>query len=144
MPSSAKSQARSTKASAGVISHHGRKLLKSGPHPTQDDLELLKRYQVQLVPISAIKPSPENSEIYGAPSLVSDPALTMLMRSIQRIGLDEPLILTIDGFILIGHRRFFALQQLNCKWVPVRFSNVTRAASTDYHRLLAQYNPQRV
>ena len=47
-------------------SYHGRKLLE--------------RYRVQLVPVGDIRPSPENSEIYGQLDEHTDPALPMLIR----------------------------------------------------------------
>src|SRR5207248_4501843 len=45
---------------------------------------------------------------------------------------------------LIGHRQFVIVQHLEWKEDPVRFSKFRRDESTDYHRLLAEYNPQRV
>ncbi len=111
---------------------------------SEQDRKLIERYQVQLVPVEEIKPSPENNEIYGATNYDNDPALTSLVRSVERRGLEEPLILALDYYVLSGHRRLFAVQQLGWAKVPVRFANVTRADTTDYHRLLTEYNPQRV
>jgi hypothetical protein len=108
------------------------------------DRKLLERYQVRLVPVAAIQPSPENNEVYGPTNLDNDPGLAALVRSVERLGLEEPLIITKDQFVLSGHRRLFAVQELGWKMVPVRFANVTRADATDYHRLLTEYNPQRV
>lgn len=113
-----------------LISDHGRKLLA--------------RYMPRLVAVSKIKPSPENAEVYGAVNFENDPALETLVRSITRRGLEEPLILTDDNFILSGHRRFFAIQQLKWKRVPARYAGVKRSDTPDYHRLLTEYNPQRV
>lgn len=106
--------------------------------------ELLARYAVQFVPLEQITPSPENDEIYGTIDFDSDPALAALVDSIDRLGLEEPIICTADNFILSGHRRFTAVRSLGWNEVPVRFSEIRRADQTDYHRLLAQYNPQRV
>jgi ParB-like nuclease domain len=104
----------------------------------------LLRYAVKLVPLRQLKPSPENEEIYGPITFQTDPALQSIVDSIERLGLEEPLIVTADNYILSGHRRFVAVQHLGWAQVPVRFSKVRRDESTDYHRLLAQYNPQRV
>ncbi len=104
----------------------------------------LDRYRVHLLPVAEIKRSPENDELYGAVDGDHDAAFGMLTRSIERLGLEEPLILTQDGYILSGHRRYAAVVALGWTHVPVRFAQVTRATSADYHRLLAQYNPQRV
>jgi hypothetical protein len=104
----------------------------------------LDRYKVKLVPVRKIKPSPENDEIYGVIDFDTDPALEALVDSIKRLGLEEPLICTADYFILSGHRRYEAIRHLDWKEVPVRFSTIRRSHATDYHRLLAQYNPQRI
>jgi hypothetical protein len=111
---------------------------------SEHDRNLIERYQVQLVPVKEIQPSPENKEVYGPTNYDHDPALKSLVRSVKRLGLEEPLILTQDKFVLSGHRRLFAVQELGWPQVPVRFANVTRADSTDYHRLLTEYNPQRI
>jgi hypothetical protein len=104
----------------------------------------MERYRVQLVPVTEIQPSPENREIYGATNYDNDPALKCLVRSVKRLGLEEPLILTRDHYVLSGHRRLFAVRELGWEKVPVRFANVTRADEADYHRLLSEYNPQRI
>jgi ParB-like nuclease domain len=106
--------------------------------------ELLARYRVELVAVEDIKPSPENEEIYGVIDFESDPLLQTLVDSIDRLGLEEPIICTADGYILSGHRRVTAVKHLGWREVPVRFSRIRREDSTDYHRLLAQYNPQRM
>lgn len=106
--------------------------------------KLLRRYAVKLVPIEQLKPSPENEEIYGPINFDTDPALQSTVDSIERLGLEEPIIVTADKYILSGHRRFVAVQHLGWEEVPVRFSKIRRDESTDYHRLLAEYNPQRV
>ena len=67
------------------------------------------------MPIDQIKPSPENDGIYGKID-ESDEAFNALLRSISERGLEEPLILTADGYILSGHRRFAA-----CKWTRPKF-----------------------
>lgn len=104
----------------------------------------LERYKVHLLPVSEVKRSPENDELYGATDGNRDSALDALTRSVERLGLEEPLILTRDNFILSGHRRYKAITDLGWDFVPVRFASVTRDGCADYHRLLAQYNPQRV
>src|SRR5882724_5010661 len=106
--------------------------------------ELLRRYAVKLVPIEQLKPSPENEEIYGPINFDTDPALQSTVYSIERLGLEEPIIVTVDKYILSGQRRFVAVQHLGWQEGPRRFSQIRRDESTDYHRLLAEYNPQRV
>lgn len=114
---------------------------------SEHDRKLLAKYTPLMVEVVKIKPSPENSEIYGAVNFDNDPALRALIRSIQRRGLEEPLILTDDHFILSGHRRFFAVQKLKWSKVPARYAGISRgdyADHADYHRLLTEYNPQRI
>lgn len=125
--------------------HNPAESVQNGVHSiSEQDRKLIERYQVCLVPVDQIHPSPENEEVYGPINEKTDSVLPMLMRSIERLGLEEPLILTIDNFILSGHRRFYALQQLGWDKVPARYACITRSNTEDYHRLLAQYNPQRV
>lgn len=116
------------------------------PHTflTCREIEMTKRYHVEWVDVHNIKPSPENDEIYGGVNFDSDPAMRALIDSICSMGLEEPLILTLDGFILSGHRRYFAVCFLAWKYVPVRLANIRRDQTQDYHRLLAAYNPQRI
>ncbi len=114
------------------------------PTISEQDRKLIERYQVQLVPVKEIQPSPENKEVYGPTNYDHDPALKLLVRSVKRLGLEEPLIITRDKFVLSGHRRLFAVQELGWPTVPVRFANITRADASDYHRLLTEYNPQRI
>jgi hypothetical protein len=110
---------------------------------SEQDGKLLERYKVTLLPADEIHPSPENEEVYG-PIGEDDVAMPMLIRSIKRLGLEEPLILTRDHYILSGHRRFYALQKLGWPKIPVRLAAEARGESADYHRRLAEYNPQRV
>lgn len=104
----------------------------------------LDRYQVELIDVDDLRPSPENDEIYGEIDEDNDPALPGLIDSIRQMGLEEPIIATLDGFVLSGHRRLYAVRSLGWKRVPVRFANIRRDETADYHRLLAAYNPQRV
>jgi hypothetical protein len=103
-----------------------------------------QRYEVFNVATNDIKPSPENIELYGDIDFNSDPALPMLKRSIAVKGLGEPLILTRDNFILSGHRRFHIVSILGWRTVPCRFVDIWRSKAKDFHRLLAEFNPQRV
>lgn len=112
----------------------------SDEQPSDDALE---KYQVSHVRIDDIKPSPENDDLYG--EIECDEQMEALMESIRNIGLEEPIILTADRYILSGHRRFFAVSNLEWQWVPCRIRyDISRANSDDYHKALAEYNPQRI
>jgi ParB-like nuclease family protein len=105
---------------------------------TNDD-----RYRVEYLPIEAIKPSPENDKIYG--KIDEDDEMSLaLADSIRERGLEEPLILTADGYILSGHRRFAVckdvMDEIPCRIKP----DIRRIGNPDYMRDLIAYNPQRV
>ena len=68
-------------------------------HHTTDD------YRVEWLSIDSVKPSPENDEIYGKVS-DSDSQMGALIDSIRSRGLEEPIIVSADGFIVSGHRRY--------------------------------------
>jgi ParB/Sulfiredoxin domain len=100
----------------------GRASCDTGPIPTANGSEGIvtpsaskvngDRYHVEYLPIHSIEPSPENDGIYGKIDR-SDEAFIALWNSIHERGLEEPLILTVDGYILSGHRRFAACQLTN-------------------------------
>ena len=64
--------------------------------------------------LSQISPNPINNEIY------EDTDVTDLVKSISNNGLLEPLVISRDGILVSGHRRFKALQQLQVEDVEVR------------------------
>lgn len=100
-------------------------------------------YRVVYVPIDRIKPSPENDQLYG--EVAGDEQMDALIGSIQHRGLAEPLLLTADHYILSGHRRFHALKHLGYDQVPVRIDQgISREGNAEFHRHLAEYNPQRI
>ena len=98
-------------------------------------------YAVQFVPIGSIKPSPENNDIYG--EIEHDDDMDNLIGSIRENGLEQPLLITQDNYVLSGHRRLYALEYLGYTEVPVTYSPVCRENNPEYHRHLAAYNPQR-
>jgi hypothetical protein len=93
-------------------------------------------------PIDSIKPSPENELLYRAVSN-SDPETISISNSIARIGVKEPLVATIDGYILSGHRRHAGAKLAGLKTVPCRIENIRRT-DPGFIELLREYNRQRV
>ena len=74
------------------------------------------------LPLSHIKPSPVNDDIY------SPTDLTELKQSIQNFGLLEPLVVSKETNNLIsGHRRYYSLKQLGVKEAEVRQVEVDKA-----------------
>lgn len=99
---------------------------------------------IREVPLSEIYPSPENDQLYR-PVLNSDPAIVALAESIQIFGLREPLVLSLDGFILSGHRRYAACKLAGLTTIPCRFEDVRHDSDPDrFLTLLREHNRQRV
>lgn len=94
-----------------------------------------------LVPIGDICPSPENDLLYR-PVSDSDRQTQDLAESIRRFGIREPLVLTTDGRILSGHRRYAAARLAGLTEVPVRYDSIA-STDPDFVRLLREYNRQR-
>ena len=66
-------------------------------------------------PLSHIKPSPINDDIY------SPTDLSELKQSIQNFGLLEPIVVDKNTkYIISGHRRYYSLKQLKIKEAEVR------------------------
>jgi hypothetical protein len=97
---------------------------------------------VEQLAIGNIFPSPENDKIYK-PLERADPDIQALAASIKIIGVREPLVVTMDGYILSGHRRHGAAKLAGLKLVPCRRENITHD-HPDFVPLLREYNRQRV
>jgi len=95
------------------------------------------------MPLSTIRPSPENDKLYR-PVDPADPEIIGLADSIRKYRLREPIIITADGFILSGHRRYAACQLAGLDAVPVRVDPIRREDDIDgFVRLLREHNRQR-
>lgn len=91
-----------------------------------------------------IEPSHENDKIYG-PVDPKDPSIIALAQSIRDRGLRDPIVLTLDYYILSGHRRFAASRLAGLKVVRVRFDPIRRSDDIDaFVVLLREYNRQRI
>ena len=93
-------------------------------------------------PIDSIKPAPENEVLYRAVSK-SDPDTIAVSKSIAKHGVKEPLVITIDGYILSGHRRHAGAKLAGLKTVPCRVENIRRT-DPGFVELLREFNRQRV
>ena len=85
--------------------------------------------------ITKIKPHPINKEIYSLSNLDD------LIKSIEDVGLLQPLIINQFNEIISGHRRFECVKRLGWDEVDVEIKNVDEV-ETDFY--LVQYNKQRV
>jgi hypothetical protein len=99
---------------------------------------------VQVREVYAIKPAPENDHIYSAISW-DNPDIHDLARSIKEHGMQEPIIVSSDGYIISGHRRRIAAMIAKLVLVPVRVHTISRAENPDaFKKLLVEMNGQRI
>ena len=97
---------------------------------------------LEMVRLCDITPSLENDELYR-PVDPNDPDIKALAASIRKLGVVEPLVITLDDVILSGHRRHAAAAIAKLKRVPCRREPIL---STDprFMLLLREFNRQRV
>jgi len=87
----------------------------------------------------SLRPSPENASLYRTQRSVAD-----LVASIKREGLLQPLIVTRDGFIISGHRRWRAAYRAGLKTVRIEVQDFRRQDDPDrFIRLLREHNRYR-
>jgi hypothetical protein len=93
--------------------------------------------------VSSLKPSPENRLLYEPDTQAE---IEQLAASIKKNGLHQPLVVTLDGFIVSGHRRHRALLHngqvlVTCHVLPRRRDSWT---DDEFLALLRDHNRQRV
>jgi hypothetical protein len=102
--------------------------------------------------VSDIRPAPENDQVYR-PIELEDPEILALAQSIRTNGLIEPIVISEDGYIISGHRRWnaclllsFTGEQLNefGQNIPVRVQCGVKRGDPEFLRLLREANRQRV
>ena len=94
-------------------------------------------------PVDELQPAPENDDLYGVVD-PANPEVIELSKSIREHGVKEPLVVTLDGFIVSGHRRYAAAKLAELTVVPCRVENIRRADDVDrFLVLLREYNRQR-
>jgi ParB-like nuclease domain len=99
---------------------------------------------VQVRSLSSIRPAPENDDIYN-PIAWDDPEIGELAKSIKTHGLQEPLLVSRDGFIISGHRRRMAAILAELELVPVRVHPISRTENPNaFIKLLVTMNSQRI
>ncbi|MDA1275341.1 MAG: ParB N-terminal domain-containing protein [Verrucomicrobia bacterium] len=98
---------------------------------------------IRHVSILEVRPSPENDQLYK-PVRETDPEIVELAESIRNHGVIEPLVITLDQFILSGHRRFVAAKVACLTSIPCRVKEFNRTDDPDqFLVLLREYNRQR-
>ncbi len=95
-------------------------------------------------PVTQVKIARQNDLLYE-PFGVANVDDAALVVSIHELGIQEPLALSTDGYLLSGHRRFAAAKYLGLETVPVRFVDTVFAYLTDTEKLavLRSHNQQR-
>ena len=91
-----------------------------------------------------IRPSPENDRLYR-PVDPDDPQIIRLAESIRDCGMQEPLLITRDGWIISGHRRYAAAALAGLEAAPCRVESIYKDADHEtFMMLLRECNRQRV
>ncbi|MBN8600542.1 MAG: ParB N-terminal domain-containing protein [Planctomycetes bacterium] len=96
--------------------------------------------------VEHLHPSPENDEIYGVVDTTANEFIDFA-NDIARNGIREPIVVSADGYLISGHRRFAAAKLVGMQEVPVRWiTDLYRSnhTSTEWKRQLVSYNQQRV
>src|SRR5207248_957134 len=73
--------------------------------------------------LSEIRPSPENDKLYK-PVDRTDPDFRAFAEQVRVNGITDPLITTINGYIVSGHRRYAAADVIGLDSVPCRTANI--------------------
>jgi len=97
------------------------------------------------VPVSEIRPSEENDQIYGKIDTARHD-FSSLVDSIEKFGIQEPILISRDGYIISGHRRFKAAEVAGLEDVPCRVHDVVKkdVSSNQWMTILQLHNEQRV
>lgn len=99
--------------------------------------------RILLRSITSIQPSPENDHIYGAID-PTDPEIIALADSIRQHGIIEALVVSLDGYILSGHRRYAAAKVAELGHISIRIVDIRRTDDIDkFVLLLREHNRQR-
>lgn len=97
-----------------------------------------------MIPTEDVRVSPENEKLYR-PVCPDDFAIQDFAKGIAKLGVKEPLVLSVDGWLLSGHRRLMAAKVAGLEAVPYRIDPAAnRAEDLDgFLVLLREYNRQR-
>jgi len=93
--------------------------------------------------VTDLRTPPVNDAVYGV-IREEDPDVQALAQDIKQNGILEPLVVSRDGYVISGNRRFTAARMLGLERVPVRIEDVTIDDSERFNSLLIAFNKQRV
>ena len=100
--------------------------------------------RILTLPIQQLRPSPENEQLYRTVR-ADDPEVQQLAESIRQHGVKEPLVVSLDSYIISGHRRYVAAKLAGLRLIPCRIEPIRHDVDCD--RLLVmlrEHNRQRV
>jgi hypothetical protein len=99
--------------------------------------------KMEHVPVSWLRPCPENDELYGSQSL-DDPDIIELINSIRAHGVREPIQISSDGVIISGHRRRFCAKAAGLRTVLCIRRDISYIGDREaFLKLLVEANSQR-
>ncbi len=105
---------------------------------------------VRIRQLSELRASPENDSLYG-PVDSNDPSVRELAESIRQHGFKGVIVISLDGYILSGHRRCVAARLAGLEAVPCVVDPIYRRGPDDpfvtnpaFVAKLEAYNRQRV
>jgi len=84
--------------------------------------------QIELWDIGRIKPYPNNPR-------VNDEAVAAVAASLKEFGFRQPLVVDIDGMLVVGHTRWKAAQHLGLLQVPVHVATELTPAQCKAYRI---------
>jgi ParB-like nuclease domain len=101
-----------------------------------------------LIRLGDIYQSPENQQLYK-PVTPDDEKTIEMAESIEENGILEPLVITMDNYIVSGHRRHVAariagLSEVPCRRIDDLYHDGPRADKDRFLKLLFEHNRQRV
>jgi ParB-like nuclease domain len=101
-----------------------------------------------LIRLADIYQSPENAELYR-PVTPDDEETIKMAESIKANGILESVVITMDNYIVSGHRRHVAariagLSEVPCRRIDGLYHDGPRADKSKFLKLLFEHNRQRV
>jgi hypothetical protein len=115
---------------------------KADPGAESGQVRILNKH------LSEIRPSPENDKLY-APIDPTNPDNVLLRADVAQNGVKVPLTITLDNFIVNGHRRYWAARCAGLETVPCLYETFPRhlpdgELHPEFMPALARYNMNRV
>jgi len=106
--------------------------------------QISKKWDLSHLPVKQIKVATENNYLYERFAIANHDDVA-LCNSIEEYGIQEPLAITNDYYLLSGHRRLASARRLKLQSVPVRVIDKCYEVLTKEERLglLRLYNQQR-